>query len=101
MSDGICITEPQRRAHIASEAVALAVVAPFTLWLATRRELPVAARALSGVIGATTLVVDGVFIARYLKGSTSTNASGLGSTSRSPPPSQRAPSGQLSHPQFP
>ena len=101
MSDGICITESQRRVHIAAEAVALAVVAPFTFWLATRRELPTAARALSAAIGATTLVVDGVLISRYLKGSTSTSASGLGSTSRSPPPSQRGPSRQLYHPQFP
>lgn len=99
MSDGICITEGQRKAHIASEAAALAVVAPFSLWLATRKELPVAARALSGVIGVTTLAIDGVFIARYLK--SSTNDAGAGSTSKSPPPSQPTPSGQLSHPLFP
>lgn len=101
MSDGIyCITEPQRRAHIASEAAALAVVVPFTLWLATRRELPVAARALSAAIGATSLVIDGVFLARYLTPEAK-SASGLGSTSRSHPPSPLGPSGQLSHPQFP
>ncbi|KKN30581.1 hypothetical protein LCGC14_0832450 [marine sediment metagenome] len=99
MSDGICITENQRKAHIATELAALAVVMPFSFWLAGRRELPIAARALSGAIGVVTLVVDGIFIARYVQ--LSKSASEPDSTSISPPPSQPGPSGQLSHPLFP
>ena len=99
MSDGICITENQRRAHIATELAALAVVMPFSFWLAGRRELPMAARALSGAIGVGTLVVDGIFIARYVQ--LSRSASVPNSTSTQPPLSQRGPSGQLSHPYFP
>ncbi len=101
MSDGICITENQRKAHSATELAALAVVMPFSFWLAGRRELPIAARALSGAIGVVTLVVDGIFIARYVQLSESKSASGQDSTSRSPPLSQPGPSGQLSHPYFP
>ena len=101
MSDGIYITENQRRAHIATELAALAVVMPFSFWLAGRRELPIAARVLSGAIGVGTLVVDGIFIARYVQLSESKSASGQDSTSTQPPLSQRDPSGQLSHPLFP
>lgn len=100
MSDGVCISEAQRRVHIVAETAALAVVAPFTVWLATRKELPVGVRALSAAIGATTLVVDGLLLDRFLNHAP-TNASGLGSTSRSHPPLQRDPSGRLSHPLFP
>lgn len=99
MSDEICITENQRRAHIATELAALAVVMPFSFWLAGRRELPVAARVLSGAIGVGTLVVDGIFIARYVQ--LSKSASGQDSTSTQPPPSQLNQSAQLSHPYFP
>jgi hypothetical protein len=100
MSDGICISETQRRVHIVSEAAALAVVAPFTLWLATRRELPTPVRALSGAIGVTTLVVDGLLLTRFLNHSPK-SAGSLGSTSRSHLPSPRDLSGRLSHPLFP
>ncbi len=99
MSDEICITENQRRAHIATELAALAVVMPFSFWLAGRRELPIAARVLSGAIGVGTLVVDGIFIARYVQ--LSKSASVQDSTSKSLPLSQQGLLGQLSHPLFP
>jgi hypothetical protein len=63
---GTRITEGQRRLHVAGETAALVVVVPFMAWIATRKDLPPAARALGAAIGATTLILDGVLLSRYL-----------------------------------
>ena len=59
------IPEAQRRVHIATEALALIVVAPFSLWLATRKDLPPLARVTAGAIGVGTLLVDGALLLQW------------------------------------
>lgn len=54
-----CISEPRRRLHVATEAASVLTVAPFSFWLATRKELPSWARASAAVLGVAVLVVDG------------------------------------------
>ncbi len=82
-----CISDEQRATHIIFEAAAILIVTPFLAWLATRRELPPAARALSGGIAVVTVIVDGALLSRYL--SVPTSVSGLGSTSRFQQPRQQ------------
>lgn len=60
------ISVTQRRVHIAAELVALFVVAPLSILLATRRELPMGLRVLSAIAGLGTLAVDGWLASRYL-----------------------------------
>lgn len=62
----LTITTRQRNLHVAAEAVAVLAVAPFMLWLASRRALPPAARVASAAIGAATLIVDGGLLLSYL-----------------------------------
>ena len=62
-----CITESQRNLHVTTEALALAVVAPFMFYLSAQRELPTWARAASFGIGAGTLVIDGALLWSYLR----------------------------------
>lgn len=63
----VCITKAQRNIHVVFEALAVLVVTPFNFWLASRPELPKAARTACAVIGATTLVVDGGLLLQYMK----------------------------------
>lgn len=66
-ADHVTISKAQRDVHVTFEALAVVVAAPFSFWLATRKELPDWARVLSGTIGAATLVVDGGLLLSYLK----------------------------------
>lgn len=67
----VVVSDRQRAVHVAAEAVAVFAVVPFMTYLATRRELPGWARAVSGVIAAGTLLVDGGLLWRYATGNTS------------------------------
>ena len=60
-----CISENQRSVHVVGEAAALVLVAPFMVWIAARRELPVGARLLGLGIAAGTLIVDGGLLIRW------------------------------------
>jgi hypothetical protein len=62
----VLISDKQRRLHMRSELLAVLVVAPFSFWLASRRELPRGARVAAGVLGVATLAVDGYLLSRYL-----------------------------------
>ncbi len=59
------IPEAQRRVHIATEALALLVIAPFSFWIATRKELPPLARVTAGAIGVGTLLIDGALLLEW------------------------------------
>lgn len=61
-----CITADQRRVHMVSEAAALAIVAPFMVWLTMQKELPPAARVMSGGIALATVAIDGALLVNYL-----------------------------------
>ena len=61
------ISDNQRMLHVSAEAIAVLIAAPFSFWLAARPELPGWARALSAVIGAGTLAVDGYLVVSYLR----------------------------------
>lgn len=67
MAELTCITEQQRRVHVAAETVALLAVAPLLLWVATQRQLPDWARMGAGVAGVGTLLVDGWLLSKYLE----------------------------------
>ena len=67
----VVVSDRQRLVHVAAEAVAVFAVAPFMVYLATRRELPDWARAVSALVAAGTLAVDGGLLWRYATGSTS------------------------------
>lgn len=55
----------QRRLHVASEAAALLVAAPFLGYVATRKELPGWVRLGSGVLAVATLVIDGYLLVQW------------------------------------
>lgn len=61
-----CIPPRQRDLHVATEAIALVVVAPFMLWLSRRRELEPWARRTALTIGVGTLLIDGYLLSRYV-----------------------------------
>lgn len=63
----VCIDDDQRAMHVTSEAIAVAFVAPFMLYLAWQKELPTWARAVSFGIGVGTLAVDGALLVKYLR----------------------------------
>lgn len=65
----VAISKEQRNVHVTTEAFAVAVAAPFSLWLALSPAvaLPTWARYLSGFIGVGTLVVDGGLLLSYLR----------------------------------
>lgn len=66
--DGSCtITPEQRQVHQVFEGAAVLIAAPFSLWLATRDELPDWARLLSAAIGVSTLIVDGGLLLQYAR----------------------------------
>jgi hypothetical protein len=67
----VCIDDSQRRLHVTSEAIAVAFVTPFMLYLAWQRALPAWARAVSFGIAVGTLAVDGSLLWRYATGKTS------------------------------
>lgn len=64
-SQPIQISQEQARNHRLFEGLALLIAAPFSFWLAARPELPPNARALSFVIGAFTVAVDGALFLKY------------------------------------
>lgn len=61
----VTISAEQRDVHVVFEALAVAVAAPFSFWLATRSYLPTWARVVSGAIGAATVLVDGGLLLSY------------------------------------
>jgi len=63
----VCITEGQRRWHLFGETVAMLVAVPFSVYLATRKQLPLWARGTAATIGAVTLVLDLTSIVRYTR----------------------------------
>lgn len=63
----VCISKAQRNVHVAFEALAVLLVAPFNFWLATRPELPKAARGFAATCGVATLLVDGGLLISYVK----------------------------------
>lgn len=65
---GTCISPRQRQVHVASETVAVLVIAPFLAYLAQRRALPTWARVGAAAVAVGTLVVDGWLLSRYLRG---------------------------------
>jgi hypothetical protein len=70
---GLCdvtVSEKQKTVHQVSEAVAVFLVTPFMIWLATREELPDWARVTSGAVALGTLAVDGWLLCRYSSGRT-------------------------------
>jgi hypothetical protein len=66
MERSVCITPEQRTLHVAAETVAVVAVAPFMIWLGTRKELPTWARVASVMVGVGTLAIDGHLLARYV-----------------------------------
>jgi hypothetical protein len=63
----VTIPDSQVAVHKTFEALAVVVAAPFSIWLATRKELPTWARVLSATIGVGTWIVDGGLLWQYLK----------------------------------
>jgi hypothetical protein len=65
-NDTVEITKRQRDIHTASEAFAVAVVAPFLIYAGTRKRklTQIERNALVG-IGIATLVVDGYLLSKY------------------------------------
>lgn len=63
----ICISPSQRKLHTAAETLALFLVVPFMAYLAQSKRLPGWARATAGLVGLSTLVVDGYLLYRYIR----------------------------------
>ncbi len=63
---GVTISQQQRQLHMAGEAIAVTLVAPFMFYLSTRKELPAWARVASAGIGIGTLIIDGYLLAQYV-----------------------------------
>lgn len=65
----ICINPQQQRLHVASELVAVLLVAPVTLYMASKATDPTT-RAIGMAIGIGTLAVDGWLLLRWISGQT-------------------------------
>jgi hypothetical protein len=61
----INIPESQVRLHRTAETLAIVAVAPFMLYLASRKSLPQWARTSAGVIALGTLLIDGYLLSRW------------------------------------
>lgn len=66
--EGVTIPDTQVTVHKTFEALAVFAVAPFMVYLATRKELPAWARVTSAVVAAGTWIVDGGLLWQYVKG---------------------------------
>jgi hypothetical protein len=78
----ICITEGQRRWHLFGEWAAMFVAVPFSAYIATRKQLPVWARATAGTIGVVTFVLDLTSIIRYSREFRPPESGGFGDAMR-------------------
>jgi hypothetical protein len=57
----------QWRVHVISETLAVLIVVPFSVYVASRKQLPAWARVVAGGIGVATLLVDGYLLTRNLR----------------------------------
>jgi hypothetical protein len=61
----VLITEGQRRLHVASEWVAVALVVPALGWVALNPRVPRTARWIAGAVAVGSLLVDGYLLTRW------------------------------------
>lgn len=61
----VCIADTQARVHASSEAVAVAVMAPFMLWLSTQENLTPTTRKLLVAGAVSSIFVDGILLWQY------------------------------------
>ena len=61
----VTIDDRQVALHKTTESLALLVVAPFLVYVASRKALPGWARVTAGVLAAGSLVVDGGLLAKW------------------------------------
>lgn len=79
-----------RQLHIIGELLGLFVAAPFSIYMATRRELPIGLRVLNGVAGVGTAAIDGWLLAEAIRGPKLPGGRGAGKTAADFDPRQVA-----------
>lgn len=62
----VCITEKQKNIHVASEAVAVFLLAPYMLWASARVKDP-GMRNVFRTVAVGTLLIDGYLLFQYSK----------------------------------